>query len=217
MAKTITVKGVGKATVKPDQVVIRMHFQAKNKGYEQAMALAAQQVTDLRQAFVNAGFEKDVLKTTDFVIRTDYDHIKDKNQNYISVFVGYECSHNAKAVFDWQPELLAAALGAVAASGVNPTISIDFTVKNPAVVNEFILQDATQNAKRKAEVLCCAAGVKLGQLLDIHYSWDEVALYSQTKYNVEDCLTNSCSPCSLDIDPDDIHAGDTATFIWSIE
>ena len=77
MARTITVKGVGKATVKPDQVVIRMSFEAKDKNYDQAMTLAAQQVADLKKAFANAGFEKDVLKTTDFDIRTDYDRVKD--------------------------------------------------------------------------------------------------------------------------------------------
>ena len=216
MARTITVKGVGNATVKPDQVVIRMNFEAKDKSYDQAMDIAAQQVANLKQAFVNAGFEKDALKTTDFDIRTDYDRVKDRNQNYISVFAGYACTHGAKVVFDWKAELLAVALGAVAASAVNPTIHIEFTVKNPAAVNELILQDATQNAKRKAEILCAAADVRLGQLVDIHYNWGEIALYSQTKYSVDDCLAASCAPCNIDIEPDDIQAGDTATFVWEI-
>lgn len=216
MARTITVKGVGKAMVKPDQVVIRMNFEAKDKSYDQAMALAAQQVAVLKQAFTNAGFGKDALKTTDFNISTDYDRVKDKNQNYISVFAGYECSHSAKVVFDWKAELLAAALGAIAESTINPTIGIDFTVKNPAAVNEMILQDATQNARSKAETLCTAAGVKLGQLLDINYNWSEIELYAQTKYSVEDCLPVSCAPCDIEIDPDDIQAGDTATFVWEI-
>ena len=216
MARTITVKGVGKATVKPDQVVIRMSFEAKDKSYDQAMTLAAQQVADLKRAFIDAGFEKDALKTTDFNIRTDYDRVKDRNQNYISVFVGYECSHSAKLVFDWKTELLAAALGAIAKSMVNPTINIDFTVRNAAAVNEIILQDATQNARRKAEVLCAAAGVKLGQLLDINYNWGEIELYAQTKYSAGDYLEACCAPCDIEIDPDDIQAGDSATFVWEI-
>ena len=212
MDRTITVKGVGKATVKPDQVEIRLQFDATDKSYDRAMALAAQQVADLKQSFTNAGFRKDALKTTDFNIQTDYDRVKDRNQNYISVFAGYECSHRAKVVFDWNQERLAAALGAIAASKVNPTISIDFTVKNPAAVNELILQDAAQNARRKAQILCAAAGVQLGKLLDINYNWNEVSFYAQTKYSVEDCLT----PSNIEIDPDNIHAGDTATFTWEI-
>ena len=217
MERTITVKGVGKATMKPDQVVIRLSFEAKDKIYEQAMALAAQQIADLKRAFADAGFEKDVLKTTDFDIRTDYDRIKDRNDNYISVFVGYECSHRAKVVFDWKSELLAKALGAIAASLVNPTINIDFTVKNPAAVSDMILQDATQNAKQKAQILCGAAGVKLGQLIDINYNWGEIDVYAHTKYTMGDCLAASCVPCDIDIEPDDIQAGDTVTFVWSIE
>lgn len=217
MARTITVKGVGKTTVKPDQVVIRMNFGARDKSYDRAMALAAEQVADLRQALVNAGFEKDALKTTDFEIRTDYDRVKDKNQNYISVFAGYVCTHSGKVVFDWQVKRLAGALGAIAESKVKPTINIDFTVKNPAAVNEMILQDATQNAKRKAEILCEAAGVKLGRLLDINYNWSEVNFYAQTKYTVEECLAPCYGASNIEIDPDDIQAGDTATFVWEIE
>lgn len=216
MARTITVKGVGKATVKPDQVVIRMNFETKDKSYDRAMSLAAEQVLDLKKAFADAGFGKDALKTTDFNIQTDYDRVKDRNQNYISVFTGYACSHSAKLVFDWKKELLAAALGAIAKSMVNPTISIDFTVKNAAAVNELILQDATVNAWRKAEVLCAAAGVKLGQLLDINYNWGEIELYAQTRYNAGDYAEACCAPCDIEIDPDNIQAGDTATFVWEI-
>lgn len=203
------------AAVKPDQVVIRMSLEANDKNYDRAMALAAEQIADLKQAFANAGFEGDALKTTDFDIQTDYDRIKDKNQNYISVFAGYACTHSTKLTFRWKPERLSAALGAIAESMVNPTIHIAFTVKNPSAVNELILQDATQNARRKAEILCAAAGVKLGRLLDIHYNWSEVEFHAQTKYNAADCL--ALSPSGIEINPDDIHAGDTATFVWEIE
>ena len=44
----------------------------------------------------------------------------------------------------------------------------------------------------------------------------EIELYAQTKYSVDDCLVASCAPCDIDIDPDDIQAGDTATFVWEI-
>lgn len=216
MARTITVKGIGKATVKPDQVVIHMRLEAKDKNYGRVMELAAQQVADLKQVLVNTGFEKDALKTAEFDVRADYDHVKDKHQNYVKVFTGYEYSHDVKLVFDWCAERLSAALGAIAQSAVKPAISIDFTVKNPSAVNEMILQDATRNARRKAEILCGASGVKLGQLLDIDYSWNEVSFYSKTRYNTDDSIAASCAAGSVEIEPDDIQAGDTATFVWEI-
>lgn len=217
MAKTITVKGVGKATVKPDQVEIRMTLSAKDMVYEKSMSMAAEQIDSLRRAHEEAGFGDGSLKTTNFDIRTVYDSVRDRDRNYVSVFSGYECTHNLKLVFDFDTKRLSAALGAIADSRVNPKINIDFTVKNPAAVNELILQDAAANAKRKAEVLCAASGVKLGELVCIDYNWGEITYVSQAKYAMEDCImAAAAAPCDIDIDPDDIDAGDTATFVWEI-
>lgn len=217
MAKTITVKGVGKATVKPDQVEIRLTLSTKDKVYEKSMSIAAEQIDSLKTAFEKAGFGEGSLKTTNFDIRTVYDSVRDRDRNYISVFSGYECTHNLKLVFDFDTKRLSAALGAIADSRVNPKINIDFTVKNPAAVNELILQDAAANAKRKAEILCAASGVKLGELVCIDYNWGEITYISQAKYAMEDCIMSAAaSPCDIDIDPDDIDAGDTATFVWEI-
>ena len=217
MAKTITVKGVGKATVKPDQVEIRMTLSTKDKVYEKSMSMAAEQIDRLKTAFESAGFGEGSLKTTNFDIRTVYDSVRDRDRNYVSVFSGYECTHNLKLVFDFDTKRLSAALGAIASSKVNPKINIDFTVKNPAAVNELILQDAAANAKRKAEILCAASGVKLGELVCIDYNWGDITYISQAKYAMEDCIMSAAaSPCDIDIDPDDIDAGDTATFVWEI-
>lgn len=217
MAKTITVKGVGKATVKPDQVEIRMTLSAKDMVYEKSMSMAAEQIDSLKRAFEEAGFGEGSLKTTNFDIRTVYDSVRDRDRNYVSVFSGYECTHNLKLVFDFDTKRLSAALGAIADSRVNPKINIDFTVKKPAAVNELILQDAAANARRKAEVLCAASGVKLGDLICIDYNWGEITYVSQAKYAMEDCIMSiDAAPCDIDIDPDDIDAGDTATFVWEI-
>ena len=62
MAKTITVKGVGKATVKPDQVEIRMTLSTKDKVYEKSMSMAAEQVHSLKTAFEKAGFGEGSLR-----------------------------------------------------------------------------------------------------------------------------------------------------------
>ena len=214
MARTITVKGVGRASVKPDQVEIRMELTAQHKDYENAMSMAAKQISRLKEVFQKAGFEEGCLKTTNFDIRTAYRSVRDHNNNYTSVFDGYECTHNLKLVFDFDTAALSHALGAVAESYVTPKLNIDFTVKNPAAVHALILQDAAENARQKADILCAASGAKLGQLLTIDYNWGEVTFLSQTKYAMDDRVMTSS--CSIDIDPDNIEAGDTATFIWEI-
>ena len=85
-------------------------------------------------------------------------------------------------------------------------------------LNESLLKSATLNAKRKAEVLCEASGSKLGELVNIDYNWGELNIYSRTSYDMEmDCL-KSCAEASysLDIEPEDIDASDTVTFVWRI-
>lgn len=218
MARTITVKGVGKATVKPDQVEISMTLKSKHRIYDMSMSMAAEQIDKLKNAFAQAEFEDGCLKTTDFHIRTDYDSARNKDGSYIKVFVGYECTHSLKLVFDFDTARLADALSAVAKSRTNPVIDIDFTVKNPADVHERVLRAAAENARKKAEILCTASGVKLGTLVNIDYNWGEVTYVSRAKYKMADyAVAGAAAPCSIDIDPDDIDAGDTAAFTWEIE
>ena len=97
-------------------------------------------------------------------------------------------------------------------------LSIGFTVKEPSKVNEALLKSAAENAKKKAEILCAASGAKLGELINIDYNWGELNIYSRTNYDMEmDCLkTCAATPYSLDIEPDDIDAADTVTFVWQI-
>ena len=41
MARTITVKGIGKVSAKPDYVVFSMTLESKHKDYDKAMDMAA--------------------------------------------------------------------------------------------------------------------------------------------------------------------------------
>lgn len=101
MARTITVKGIGKVSAKPDYVVFSMTLESKHKDYDKAMDMAADHIQQLNETLCGIGFEKDSVKTTNFSVRTDYDRVKDRNGNYQSVFRGYEVTHNLKLAFDF--------------------------------------------------------------------------------------------------------------------
>lgn len=174
MPRTITVKGMGRVTTAPDYVVISMSLEAHEKNYEATMGLAANKIEQLNASLVEIGFEKKSVKTTSFNVRTDYDRVKDKNGNYSSVFNGYICNHRLKVEFDFDTKRLARTLYAITKCLANPELSISFTVKDPSAVNTELLKSATINAKEKAQILCEASGVELGQLLTIDYNWGEV-------------------------------------------
>ena len=96
MVKTITVKGIGKATAKPDYVEISMELESNHKNYDKAMSIAADNIQRLTETLCGIGFEKESLKTTNFDVDTDYDRVQDYNGHYKSVFVGYEVTHYLK-------------------------------------------------------------------------------------------------------------------------
>lgn len=64
--------------------------------------------------------------------------------------------------------------------------------------------------------MCAASGVKLGNLICIDYNWSEVIYASRAKYTMDDCIAVAATPCDIEIDPDEIEAGDTAAFVWEI-
>lgn len=217
MARTITVKGIGKATAKPDFVVLTMSLEASDMDYDKAMQKAAEQIQQLNDTLVGIGFEKGSVKTINFNVRTDYDRVKDRNGDYRSVFNGYEVTHNLKLSFDFDMGRLSQALSAIASCLAHPQLSVAFTVKDATAINEEMLRSATVNARRKAEILCEASGVTLGDLIAIDYNWGELDIYSHTRYDCCEDAMIMAAPASIDIDPEDIDVSDTATFVWEIK
>jgi len=218
--RSITVKGTGSVTAKPDFIVINFQLEAKDKDYEVMMRLASEQIDAVNLALAQVGFDKGDLKTTNFNVQTEHESIRDKNGNYKQLFSGYSCRHQMKLSFDFDSHRLGSTLSAIASATVDPQLSISFTVKNPNEISEALLRDATVNARKKAEILCEASNVELGQLMSIDYNWGELNVYSDTRYLMEDrCMAmpiGAANAFDADIDPDDIKVNDTATFVWQI-
>lgn len=214
--RTITVKGIGAVSVKPDLIVLRLSMETAEYEYDAAMKAAAEKIDFLNKALEAAGFEKKSAKTADFRVRADYDRLNDGKGNYTSVFMGYKCRHELKIEFDFDTKRLAKALSEISKCIAKPEISIDFTVKDSSAVSGELLKAAVKNAREKAEILCAASGAKLGELLSIDYNWGELHLYSATDYDVEGKCMMLGAADDMDIEPEEIKARDTATFAWKI-
>lgn len=214
--RTITVKGIGAVSVKPDLIVLRLSMETAEYEYDAAMKAAAEKIDFLNKALEAAGFEKKSAKTADFRVRADYDRLNDGKGNYTSVFMGYKCRHELKIEFDFDTKRLAKALSEISECIAKPEISIDFTVKDSSAVSGELLKAAVKNAREKAEILCAASGAKLGDLLSIDYNWGELHLYSATDYDVEGKCMMLGAADDMDIEPEEIKARDTATFAWEI-
>lgn len=214
--RTITVKGIGAVSVKPDLIVLGLSMETAEYEYDAAMKAAAEKIDFLNKALEAAGFEKKSAKTADFRVRADYDRRNDGKGNYTSVFMGYKCRHELKIEFDFDTKRLAKALSEISKCIAKPEISIDFTVKDSSAVSGELLKAAAKNAREKAEILCAASGAKLGELLSIDYNWGELHLYSATDYDVEGKCMMPGAADDMDIEPEEIKVRDTATFAWEI-
>ena len=217
--RTITVKGTGNVSARPDYIILSLNIETLSKTYDRAMSEAAERIKKLQDAAVLVGYEKSDMKTTSFNVQTRYENVKDQQGNYKREFAGYACSYHLKLAFDFDSKQLAKVISAIADCGAQPELSIAFTVKNPARVSEELLISATENAKTKAEILCKASGSTLGQLLNIDYNWGELNVFSRTSYDVEDCIQPlmAMSKCAApEIEPDDIDVTDTVAFTWEI-
>lgn len=217
MSRLITVKGMGNVRVKPDVVVLSMELVSHRFEYEDTMELATATVSQLTTAIVGAGFKQEDVKTTNFNVRTSYESYRDADGNYKSKFDGYVCEQGLKLEFSFDMALLAAVLNAVAESGMEPRLEIEFSVKDQNAVSEELLMSATQNARAKAEILAKASAVSLGDLLSIDYNWGEIHLYSPTRYNMHERQLLSEASYAPDIIPEDIEVSDTVTFVWEIQ
>ncbi len=216
MQRTITVKGTGTAKAAPDLIRIVLSLEAKDFDYGFTMRIAERKIDSLKEALAAVGFDRKALKTLNFNVRTDYSSEKDSNGNYKRVFNGYICSHSLKLEFDFDTKQLASTLNTIATCVSDPELSIAFTVKDPAAISADLLRSATTNAREKAEILCSAANVKLGELQAINYNWGELEVVSHTDYDMPMKCAALSPGCDIDIEPDDISVSDTATFIWKI-
>lgn len=216
--RTITVKGVGTASTKPDLIVISLSITEKNPEYVGAINGANERIEKLQKAIATVGFEKDDLKTLSFNARTNYENHRAMNGDYKQKFAGYVCDYDLKLSLDFDNKRLAETLTAISNSGANAEQSIAFTVKNPEKVSAQLLKSATENAREKAEVLCAASGVTLGELVNIDYSWNDISIHSPSVYSKQlRCMDAAPTAAMPEFVPEDIKSSDTATFIWEIK
>lgn len=215
MNRTITVKGVGSVSARPDHMVVTFTLANLDLVYENAVEKTATQLAEIQDSLEKMGFDKSILKTTDFQIEIRSESIRDEEGNYHRVFKGYECLHYLKLEFDFDTVLLGKVLQALFVSEANPELSIGFSIKDPTAIKEELLRSATENARRRAEILCEASGVRMGELMCIDYNWNELNVRSHTTFSMTKKLQD-ISLANMQIEPEDIELRDSVTFVWSI-
>jgi uncharacterized protein YggE len=111
-------------------------------------------------------------------------------------------------------------LYALAHLSIVPEINISYFCSDVESIKNQLLEQAIKDAKRKAELLTDASGVKLCEILDIDYSWINVTIESDDmkfcqSRSIEDCC--SSEGYDVDFEPDDISTSDSVRITFRIE
>lgn len=220
MNRTIRVTGKGRVSVKPDTICLIIEAEGIYADYETTVKKSAEDTELLKATIEKAGLDANDLKTTRFNIDSEYESYRDENDNYKRRFVGYKYQHNAKISFPNDNKQLGRILYQLANSEVHVEFSVRHTVKDVETVKNQLLGKAVEDSKIKADVLSKAAGVSLGAIISIDYSWGELEIYSEPVYDMKlmaPMADAGAGSYDIDIEADDIDVQDTVTIVWSIE
>ena len=128
------------------------------------------------------------------------------------------CSYDQRLRFDFDNKRLGLALNAVAESKAQPELNVAFTVRNPELLDAELLQSAGESARLRAEALCKAAKVQLGELQKIDYDFRHLNYNSATEMVMDGGprLAKASRAMAVNLNPADIELQDSAVFMWEI-
>lgn len=229
--KKIIVTGKGHASKKPDAIEINITLVTVNKNYGDSINISSDKVKTILKGITNLGVKETDLKTTNYSIKTVYKSVKDNFNNYNQVFNGYSCNHSLSLEIDMDLKLLGNILGSISSiletdnekTNYNDfqdktNLTIKFTLKDKEGIKNEAVENAIKVAKEKAKILADTADVKLGEIIDINYSFGIIDIYSDTDY--ERGFAKETAFMSMDMEnitPEDIKINDTVTITWNIE
>lgn len=217
--RTIKVTGKGKSRVTPDAVRLTLNMEGTYPEYQETLRHSVQDTAKLRELLMQLGFKGTDLKSPYFYLDTKYEQVQVRD-SYEYQFVGYQYEHEMKVEFPFDNDRLGKILQALAASPLNPTIKIGYTVRDPEAVRNYLLGKAVRDAAEKAEVLASASKVKLKEIQSADYSWGELdlAVYPIHGNCLREAVSDAnCDEYNLGIEPDEMEVEDTVTIVWEIE
>ncbi len=216
MGRSIRVTGKGKIALQPDMIRLILHLEDTDPDYEQIMAMSATQTNALKACIEQLGFAKSDMKTLSFGIKPQYEGYHDEKNNWKQRFVGYQFQHRLKLEMDADNAMLGKVLSAIAATALHPNLDIIHTVRDTEAAKNRLLGNAVADATEKAKVLAQAAGLTLGSIVTMDYSWGEIEFTSQPIQKEAVRCISAMPNEAIDIDPDDIEVSDIVTITWNI-
>ena len=216
--RMIRVTGQGQFKTRPDLTRVTATLERVEREYGEALRRSAEDTEALRTLLEGLGFAREALKTLSFGVDPEHEGYQEEGA-WRQRLVGYRYRHVLKLEFPLDNARLGTVLGALAGCPQHPELQLSYTVSDPGAAKNRLLARAVADAKAKAEALAEAAGMALGELQSIDYSWGKLDLEVRPMNRMvcaEECAPMAKAGLDLDIEPDDIELTDTVTMVWAI-
>ncbi len=170
----IAVAGEGRASAAPDLAILSLGVTREAETAKEALDANNQAMTAVIDALKSEGIEAKDLQTSGFSVQPRYVYPRQKSDGTQEPphIVGYAVSNNLTVkvrVMNKVGELL----DMVVTLGMNSGGNISFTNSDPAPLIASARASAMKDARSRAETLAAAAGIKLGQILEIREDYRE--------------------------------------------
>ncbi len=162
----LTASGEGIAHVVPDIAIVTLGVTTRG---DTASAALTQNSTDLTAAIdviKGAGVAEKDIGTSGFSIYPVYATNSDGSQVQPPRIVGYEVSNEVRVTIR-DITKSGGILDAVVTAGANRVSGISFDVADRVTPGDAALKDAIGEAKRKADLMAAAAGVRLVRIVSV--------------------------------------------------
>ena len=172
----ITVNGTGETRVSADTAVISLGVNARDKDVLKAQQQVNSTIASIRKALIEQGVKEENINTEFINIYAMYDYQNDQEQ-----LSAYNAS-TTLAIRVTNMESVGALIDAAFAAGANTLNGISFSASETEEAKAEAMKDAVEDAKKKAEILAQASGLKITGIENI--SEDGVYSYENNIGNV---------------------------------
>jgi uncharacterized protein YggE len=208
--RTITVQGQGKASRNPDRVTLVFTIKSTMQDFADAVEGCVQRTSWIQQAVESVGISRDEIKTAHFEVAAAIEYTAGR-----SLQVGYTATQRSQVKMALDRKVVGRVLSGIANTQAMPEVAIVFEVSDQEGMMQEVLANAVQSARRRAETIAEASGLKLGPIQQIDYGFTEIRVSSDEGRMA--CSRRAAMDSIPDIDPAAIEAEDGVTVVWLIE
>ena len=159
----LTVSGVGTARIAPDTAEVTVGVVTEARDAAKAHADNAAQVQRVMRALQSLGVAPRDMQT----MRYDFSPVYDMRENGRSSITGYTVSH-ALVITVRSLDDVGRVIDTALASGANRGDALTFTASDVRTAKNAALHDAVLDARRKAETMADALGVRIVRLANVY-------------------------------------------------